>query len=236
MKTSGRAVRQTKGYKAAVIAALACICVLATLVCMAVGSVAYTIPEVFQTLIDREADARLIVWNVRVPRILCGGMVGICLSLSGCILQGVMRNHLASPSTIGVTSGASFVGYLTLVAFPQYYYVLPAAAILGSFATTMVIYALAYEKGVSPVKMILSGMAVSAMFGAFNDIIRTFFAEELAHASGFMVGSLNGIVWKDFRMIVPYMLAGIFVCFLLPSRMNILMLGDEMANSLGLRT
>ena len=147
-----------------------------------------------------------------------------------------MRNHLASPSTIGVTSGASFVGYLTLVAFPQYYHVLPAAAILGSFATTMAIYALAYEKGVSPVKMILSGMAVSAMFGAFNDIIRTFFAEELGHASGFMVGSLNGIVWKDFRMILPYMLAGIFVCFLLPSRMNILMLGDEMANSLGLRT
>ena len=236
MKTSGTAVRQTKGYKAAVIAALACICVLATLGCMAVGSVSYTIPEVFQALIDREADARLIVWNVRVPRVLCGGMVGICLSLSGCILQGVMRNHLASPSTIGVTSGASFVGYLTLVAFPQYYYVLPAAAILGSFATTMAIYALAYEKGVSPVKMILSGMAVSAMFGAFNDIIRTFFAEELAHASGFMVGSLNGIVWKDFRMILPYMLAGIFVCFLLPSRMNILMLGDEMANSLGLRT
>ena len=236
MKTSGTAVRQTKGYKAAVIAALACICVLATLGCMAMGSVSYSIPEVFHALIDREADARLIVWNVRVPRILCGGMVGICLSLSGCILQGVMRNHLASPSTIGVTSGASFVGYLTLVAFPQYYHVLPAAAILGSFATTMAIYALAYEKGVSPVKMILSGMAVSAMFGAFNDIIRTFFAEELGHASGFMVGSLNGIVWKDFRMIVPYMLAGIFVCFLLSSRMNILMLGDEMANSLGLRT
>ena len=216
MKTSGTAVRQTKGYKAAVIAALACICVLATLGCMAVGSVSYTIPEVFQALIDREADARLIVWNVRVPRILCGGMVGICLSLSGCILQGVMRNHLASPSTIGVTSGASFVGYLTLVAFPQYYHVLPAAAILGSFATTMAIYALAYEKGVSPVKMILSGMAVSAMFGAFNDIIRTFFAEELGHASGFMVGSLNGIVWKDFRMILPYMLAGISSAFCCP--------------------
>ena len=85
-----------------------------------------------------------------------------------------MRNHLASPSTIGVTSGASFMGYLTLVAFPQYARALPVAAILGSFATTVIIYLLAYEKGVSPVKMILSGMAVSAMFGAFNDVIRTF--------------------------------------------------------------
>ncbi len=229
-------VKQTKGYKLTVIVVLAFICVAATLVCMAVGSISYTIPQVFQALYDTEAEARLIVWNVRIPRILCGGMVGICLSLAGCILQGVMRNHLASPSTIGVTSGASFVGYLTLVAFPQYAYILPIATILGSFATTMVIYGLAYEKGVSPVKMILSGMAVSAMFGAFNDIIRTFFADHLGNASSFMVGTLNGRVWSDFQMIIPYMVVGVVVCFLLPSKMNILMLGDEMANSLGLRT
>ena len=229
-------IRQSKGFKMTVIVVLACLCAVSTLVCVAVGSISYSIPQVYRSFFDVEADARLIVWNVRLPRILCGGMVGVCLSLAGCILQGVMRNHLASPSTIGVTSGASFVGYLTLVALPQYAHALPVATILGSFATTLVIYALAYEKGVSPVKMILSGMAVSAMFGAFNDIIRTFFSEELANASGFMVGSLNGLVWKDFKLIIPYMLVGICVCFLLPAKMNILMLGDEMANSLGLRT
>lgn len=163
-------------------------------------------------------------------------MVGVCLSLAGCILQGVMRNHLASPSTIGVTSGASFAGYLTLVAFPQYYQVLPAAVITGSFATTMLIYTLSYQKGVSPVKMILSGMAVSAVFGAFNDIIRTFFSDHLANTASFMVGSLNGCVWNQFFMILPYMAAGIIICFFLPTKLNILMLGDEMANSLGLRT
>ena len=164
----------------------------------------YTLSEVLQALIDTEAEARLIIWNVRLPRVLCGGLVGICLSLAGCILQGVMRNHLASPSTIGVTSGASFVGYITLVAFPQYSSMLPIGAILGSFATTMLIYALAYERGVSPVKMILSGMAVSAMFSAFNDIIRSFFSERLANAAGYMVGSLNGTVWKDLTLIFPY--------------------------------
>lgn len=236
MEASRIKLKQTRGYKLTVILALVALCVFATLVCVSMGSISYTIPEVYQSFFDTAADARLIVWNVRLPRILCGGMVGICLSLAGCILQGVMRNHLASPSTIGVTSGASFVGYMTLVAMPQLAQFLPVATILGSFATTMLIYALAYEKGVSPVKMILSGMAVSAMFGAFNDIIRTFFSEQLANASGFMVGSLNGLVWEDFIMIIPYMLTGIFICFLLPAKMNILMLGDEMANSLGLRT
>ena len=249
MKDTHKKVRQSRTYRLTIILILAALCVVSTMVCVAVGSVPYTLKQVanvfqlnFQgkTLTDilsnSTAEAWLLVWNVRLPRVICGGLVGICLSLAGCILQGVMRNHLASPSTIGVTSGSSFVAYLTLVAFPQFAYLLPIGSIVGSFATTMVIYILAYEKGVSPVKMILSGMAVSAMFGAFNDIIRTFFSEELHNATGQLVGSLNGVVWKNFYLIAPYVLVGIIVCFFLPSKMNILMLGDEMANSLGLRT
>jgi iron complex transport system permease protein len=124
---------------------------------------------------------------------------------------------------------------MMLVVFPQYYHMLPIGAILGSFATTMAIYVLAYDRGVSPVKMILSGMAVSAVFGAFNDMIKIFFAERLADATGFMVGSLNGVSWADFKLVLPYVAIGVFVCLFLPSKMNILMLGDEMANTLGLR-
>lgn len=249
MTDAPKKVRQSRNCKLTIIFILAALCVVSTLVCVSVGSVPYTLAQVadvfhlnFQgkTLTDilsnSSAEAWLLVWNVRLPRVICGGLVGICLSLAGCILQGVMRNHLASPSTIGVTSGASFVAYLTLVAFPQFAYLLPIGSIAGSFATTMVIYVLAYEKGVSPVKMILSGMAVSAMFGAFNDIIRTFFSEELHNVTGQLVGSLNGVVWKNFFLIAPYVFVGVIVCFFLPSKMNILMLGDEMANSLGLRT
>ena len=236
MGETAKKVKQSLGYRLTVIVALAVLCVVSTLVCTAIGSVKYTVPQVVRALVDPASEAWLIVWNVRLPRILCGGLVGVCLSLAGCILQGVMRNHLASPSTIGVTSGASFVGYLTLVAFPQFHGLLPLGTIAGSFVTTMLIYLLAYEKGVSPVKMILSGMAVSAMFSAFNDIIRSFFSERLANATGHLVGSLNGTVWEDLALIFPYMLVGVAVCFFLPSKMNVLMLGDEMANSLGLRT
>lgn len=217
------------------IALLAALCAVSTVVCVAIGSVDYTLPQVMEAFLNEEAEARLIIWNIRFPRILCGGIVGICLSLAGCILQGVMRNHMASPSTIGVTSGASFVGYMLLVVFPQYYHLLPIGAIVGSFVTTMVIYGLAYDRGVSPVKMILSGMAISAVFGAFNDVIRIFFSERLADAAGFMVGSLNGVSWADFNLVLPYAIAGVLVCFFLPAKMNILMLGDEMANTLGLR-
>ena len=147
-----------------------------------------------------------------------------------------MHNTMASPSTIGVTSGASFVGYLVLVAFPSFYYLLPVGTILGAFVTTMLIYGLAYQKGVSPVKIILSGMAVSALFGAFNDIIKTLFSEALGNASGFLVGGLNGAGWDKFWMLLPLTAVGVLTCALFPTKLNILMLGDETANALGLRT
>lgn len=220
-----------------VIVVLFALSIAAIVVCVGIGTIEFTPREVIRAIFtDDGSPSRLIVWNLRLPRILTGGLVGICLALSGCVLQGVMRNNLASPSTIGVTGGASFVGYLTLVAFPAYSYLLPVGSIAGAFVTTMLIYALAYQKGVSPVRMILSGMAVSALFGAFNDIIKTLFAESLGNASGFLVGGLNWCGWGSFRMILPYALAGMVVCLFLPSKMNILMLGDETANSLGLRT
>ena len=220
-----------------VITALLALSLLAVVICVGIGTIKFSFGEVIRAIfVDDGSTARLIVWNLRFPRILTGGLVGVCLALSGCVLQGVMRNNLASPSTIGVTGGASFVGYLTLVAFPAYSRLLPIGSIIGAFVTTMLIYALAYQKGVSPVRMILSGMAVSALFGAFNDIIKTLFAESLGNASGFLVGGLNGCGWKSFQMILPYALCGMIVCLFLPSKMNILMLGDETANSLGLRT
>ena len=230
----GNTSKKRRASKILIIIAFGILSVLSVLVCTGIR---IPIPDVAKALfVKDESMARLLVWNLRFPRVLVGGLVGVCLSLSGCILQGVMRNTMASPSTIGVTGGASFIGYLTLVAFPTYAYLLPVGSILGAFVTTMLIYALAYQKGVSPVKMILSGMAVSALFSAFNDIIKTFFAESLGNASGFLVGGLNGVGWESFRMILPYAAVGIFICAFLPSRMNILMLGDETANALGLRT
>lgn len=226
-----------KTYKLGVILTLIAMGVIVTALSVGMGSMTFTFREsISAVFVADDSAARLIIWNVRVPRIITGGLVGICLSLSGCILQGVMRNHLASPSTIGVTSGASFVGYMTLVVFPHLFYLLPVGAIAGAFLTTMAIYLIAYDKGVSPVKMILSGLAVSAVFGAFNDIIRSFYPDRLINATGFLVGSLNGVTWKHLDLILPYALVGIIVCLFLPSKMNILMLGDEMSSTLGLRT
>jgi len=204
---------------------------------VSIGTVHFTLGETLRALlVPEESAARLLIWNLRLPRTLCGGMVGCCLALSGCILQGVMQNTLASPSTVGVTGGAAFVGYLTLVAFPAYAYLLPVGAILGAFLVTLLICALSWRRGYGPLRLILSGMAVSALLGAGNDVVRTFFAEALGNASGFLVGGLNGTNWVSVRLILPYAVLGLLACLLLPQKLNILMLGEETANSLGLRT
>ncbi|MBQ8397800.1 MAG: iron ABC transporter permease [Clostridia bacterium] len=225
------------GGRAACVVVLALLGVLSILICVGIGTVPVTPAEVIRALfVDDGSTARLLVWELRLPRVLCCALVGICLSLSGCILQGVMRNHMASPSTIGVTGGASLVGYLTLVVCPQYAALLPLGAILGAFAATMLIYALAYRRGASPVKMILSGMAVSALCGACNDMIKLLFAGSLGNASGFLVGGFNGCVWPSVGLIAPYALVGGVICIFLPTGLNLLMLGDEPARALGLRS
>lgn len=177
----------------------------------------------------------LLVMQIRLPRTLLAALLGMSLSLAGCILQALMHNVLASPSTIGVTSGASFVGFLCLVAFPQYFYLLPVGTILGAFGTTLLIYFLAYRRGVSPSKMILSGLAVSALFGAFNDMIRLLFADRVQNIQGFLVGGLNGAGMRELKLLLPFAILGLSLSFFLPVRLNILALGDELARGLGLR-
>ena len=88
------------------IAVFGVLSLLSVLICTGIGSVKLPIADVAKAIfIDDGSMARLLVWNLRFPRVLVGGLVGVCLSLSGCILQGVMRNTMASPSTIGVTGG-----------------------------------------------------------------------------------------------------------------------------------
>lgn len=223
--------------KTVIVLCLLLLFVLVFFISLRTGSNNYTLQEVFNAIfVNRKGMVHTIVFNVRLPRVIIACLVGICLSLAGCILQGVMRNSMASPSTIGVTSGASFAGYLTLVAFPAYASLLPVGAFIGALCTTLFIYALAYREGISPVKMILSGLAISALLGAFNDMIKLFFSENVSGATGFLVGGLSGVTWEGLKMILPYACVGVLASLFLPNKMNILMLGDEVANSLGLNT
>lgn len=198
------------------------------------GAVKITYEEIIKAIFfEMDTVNYQIIWNVRLPRTIVAALVGIGLSLSGAILQGVMRNPLASPKIIGVSSGGGLVALIILIIFPQYYYLVPVGAFIGAFLTTLFIYSLAWKEGVLPTRLVLAGVAVSSLLGAGTNSLLTFFPDRVSGVLGFMVGGLSATTWRDVRMILPYVLAGIILLSFLSGKLNILMLGDEVATGLG---
>ncbi len=201
------------------------------------GAVKISPLNIINTILYKpESVAYQIILNVRLPRTIVAMLVGISLSLSGSILQGVMKNPLASPNIIGVSSGGGFFAYIILILFPQYYYLVPLGAFFGALLASLFIYTLAWKRGIVTNTLILAGVAVSSVFTAGTNSLMTFFPERVQGVLGFMVGSLSAISWQDVRMILPYTVIGVVILLFIPNKLNILMLGDELATGLGLNT
>lgn len=199
------------------------------------GSLNISNREIIKAIfIEKDTVNHQIIWNIRLPRTLVAGLVGICLSLSGSILQGVMRNPLAAPNIIGVSSGAGLMAFMIYIVFPEYYYLVPLGAFVGALLSTLLIYVLAWRNGVQPMRLVLAGVAVSSLLGAGISTLMTFFPDRVPGVIGFMVGGLSTRTWPHFNMLWPYALLGMILTFIFPKRLNILMLGDEIATGLGL--
>lgn len=183
---------------------------------------------------DVDDSLRQILFEIRLPRILLGILTGACLAVSGAILQGVMRNPLASPGIIGVSSGGGLCGLLVLLIFPQYIQLQLPASFAGAMAAAFLIYALAWKRGTDPVRLVLAGVAVSSMLGAISGMILMLHAEETGRILDFTFGSLASAGNEELCRSLPYMLAGLLLAFLSAKKINVLALGDDTATSLGL--
>lgn len=209
----------------------------AVLMSLSVGSLKLPLKEIVSTLWNRPEGVNYqILFNIRLPRILLGAMVGGCFAVAGAILQGVMRNPLASPGIIGVSAGGGLAGIIVMLVLPQFGALLVPAAFCGSLATALLVYLLAWKRGVSPVRLILAGVAVSAMLGAFSSTILLFNAERAGGILDFSIGSLSARSWHQIRQVGFYMLSAFLAAFSLGGKLNILALGDEVAIGLGLKT
>ncbi|WP_034681895.1 FecCD family ABC transporter permease [Caldalkalibacillus mannanilyticus] len=198
------------------------------------GSVPISIREIWNVLFyHSDGFASQIIWDLRLPRVLTGALVGICLALSGALLQGVMRNPLADPGIIGVSAGAGFVAVLMMIVFPQFIQFLPLGAFLGALITTLIIYLVAWEGGVSPHRMILAGVAINSLLGAAMSTIMILYSDRVQAVLPWLVGGLSGRSWPHFSIIWPYALVGIILSFFIIKHANILVLGDEVAKLLG---
>ncbi len=210
--------------------------VILSLVAIAVGSAGYSIGEILSALFSEEKSTiKIIVMNLRLPRLLLAILIGSSLSASGALLQSVMRNPLADPGTIGVSAGAGTAATTILLVFPHLTNSVPLFAFGGAALACFLIYSLAWKDGVDPTRIILSGVAINSVLGAYNSLLQLLHADSLEGVLAFMNGSLSGRSWAQVRMLAVYAGVGLVLAFLSIKSANMLQLGDEMARSLGAR-
>lgn len=229
----------SKGLKAhplGILLVLACLALGGGLFSIMLGSVNIPAEEVWSTLfLGTSGEHVQILMNIRLPRTLVAALVGVNLALSGAILQAVMKNPLADPHIIGISSGAGLFGILIMLLFPAYSHLVTPVAFLGAMGAAFLIYVLAWKNGIQPIRIILAGVAVSAFLSAFISALMILYSDRVHSALMWMVGGLSARSWLHVTMLWPYTLAAGAAALLAARHINILQLGDDMAKGLGLR-
>ncbi|WP_394940517.1 FecCD family ABC transporter permease [Psychromicrobium sp. YIM B11713] len=199
--------------------------------------------EVFQQHLSGQpgsSDALgYVIWESRVPRVILALLVGSALSLAGLVLQSAVRNPMADPYILGVTSGASAVNVLVIGFFPAALAaaVGPAAAFVGALLATSITLLLSKSKGkMVPLRLILAGVSVGYLGTAITSYVQYSASSDKLNTMIFwLLGSLAGARWDT--LLLPALAIGLIFGWLLlrHRRMDLLLLSDESASSLGLR-
>ncbi|XDY99654.1 FecCD family ABC transporter permease [Bacillus manliponensis] len=197
------------------------------------GSLSFSLKEMMVGIGDETTTVHRIVWDLRIPRVLVGFLVGMCLAASGALLQGVMRNPLADPGIIGVSSGAGFVAIIIMILFPMHMAFLPLGAFLGAFVTAMIIYALSWKNGASPSRIVLVGVSINALIGAATSALMLLHSDKVQSVLPWLAGGIGGVSWPHFEMVVYYAIFALVLAIVGIKHIRVLMLGDEMAKLLG---
>lgn len=206
---------------------------LMTVISLFTGSV----PLDLSSITDAGSAENIIFFSLRLPRVCACLLAGFALALSGFMLQSASSNDLASGNIIGINAGAGFAVLLFLVFFPDLFHLLPFAAFSGALMACALVFIIsAFTKSIgSSGSLILSGVAVNALFNALISTLSSLFPDVMSSYSSFSVGGFASVYASS--LIVPSLLicAGGILCFSLSSVMNIIRLGDEITSSMGYR-
>ncbi len=185
---------------------------------------------------DIQENAVAVIWRIRLPRILCGMLVGMALSMSGVIFQSILQNPMADPYTMGVSTGAAFGASFALLLNMTCGLMLPVTPtglIFALITLRVVIYLSGRGGGLVTGNMIIAGMIVSAFFSSGISFIKMMAGENVSTIVFWLMGSLSAKKWDDVLLLAPVVLvcAGLAIWF--ADRLNIMSLGEQQALSLG---
>ncbi len=227
-------------YRTAVILFFAVLLFAAMVYALSEGSQKIPRDQVISALRDETTVKRsvwIIIQKVRLPRALTGALVGMNLAVSGTMLQGVVRSPLADPYILGVSAGGGLATVITTLMIDNFpLNAVPLAAFVGSLIGALVVYAVAWDgTGVTTTRLALAGVALTTMLGAFTTTVVVMNVEVGAQmVFQWLVGGLYTAGWKDYTLIAPYTLVGFLLAMSMATRANVLALGDDVAQGLGL--
>lgn len=227
-------IELNKGKKPLTIAFSFLLLILIAFFSIRMGSVEYSYDRIFSAIFSSEMTAdKNIIMNIRLPRILIAIMVGANLAVAGALLQAVMQNPLADPGLTGVSSGASLMAIIIMLLLPHYSYLVPLMAFIGGSIACGLVYSLAWKDGIKPVRIILAGVAVNAILGGGTSLLSILHSDKIQGVLLWVNGSVMGKTWNDVRVLAIYSFIGLTLAMLCIRKANILQLGDEMSNNLG---
>jgi iron complex transport system permease protein len=181
-----------------------------------------------------------VMWLVRFPRVLMGGLAGAGLGVAGAMLQGVFRNPLADPALIGVSSGAAMgsVAVVALGVTTLGIFTVPVAAFIGALLVTLMVYKLSQRNGRTDITtMLLVGLAINAIAGSVTGVL-TFLADDprLRSVMFWTMGGLNDTLWRFVQASFPFILLTLIAAPFLARPLNLFALGETEARHLGIET
>lgn len=206
------------------------------IIAIGVGSVSISVPEIVQTLFQTSSTSvhETIIVDIRLPRVLLAMIVGANIAISGALLQAVMGNPLADPGLTGVTSGAAVCVLIIFLVAPEYTHLIPLAAFTGGLIAATIVYALAWKKnGISPITIILAGVAVNAIAGGATGYLSILYSDRLPSALQWLNGSLAAKGTNSLMLVLPYAIVGWMLAIFAVRKANIIRMGDQVALNLG---
>ena len=179
-----------------------------------------------------------IIYYIRLPRVLLAALVGASLSVSGAVMQGTFRNPMADPGILGASSGAGLgaVSAIALGLTSRGVFYLPLFACIGALAASLIIFYLAVKNGrISVVSLILSGIAVSMFLSSFTTIILMYVrGDQVKQFIFWTVGSFNASRWESIGIIIIPVFLSVTILMFMARKLNVMSLGEEEAQSVGL--
>ena len=206
-----------------------------TIYSMATGSIEITAIELIKGLFTGTNENVEIIKDLRLPRIIIALFAGAALAVSGVLLQAVMRNPLAEPGIIGVSSGAAFVSIVMVSLFPMLFFYTPLFAFIGGAFAFILVYLFSWRSGLNPLRMILIGVAINAAFTGLSELFSASNRSSVTSSLSVTTSTLSMKTWNDVEVMVLYGSIGLILAFLVYAWCNHLGLEDKTLKNLGFR-